>query len=307
MTEDYRNYLDPRVLNKIHRLDLKARLIVEGFVSGMHRSPFHGFSVEFASHRQYVPGDDTRHIDWKVYSKTDRFFLKQYEEETNLTGYVLLDVSESMRYRGAKAAMSKYDYAASVAAALGFLMVQQQDAFGVAMFDNELRELIPARANQQQLLMALHRFEQTKPERKTNVTGILNTLAEKFQRRGLVILISDLFVNLDDLFRGLEHFRHRRHEVMVLHVMDEDELTFPFEGNTLFRGYEQLGELMVEPRSLRKDYLAALNEFLTQVKRRCAAKRIDYRLINTNEHLDAALAAFLAARDVTAKVIGARR
>lgn len=307
MDEDLKKYLDPKVLNKIHRLDLKARLIVEGFISGMHRSPFHGFSVEFASHRQYAHGDDTRHIDWKVFSKTDRYFLKQYEEETNLTGYILLDCSESMRYKGKDAAMSKYDYGACVASALAFMMLQQQDAFGFAMFDNSLREFIPARVSQQQLMMAIDRFAKTKPERKTEIAGILNNLAEKFHRRGLVILISDLFVKTDDLFRGLEHFRHRRHEVMVLHIMDEDELQFPFEGNTLFRGYEQMGELMVEPRSLRKDYLAALNDFLTEVKKRCTAKRIDYRLISTNEHLDAALSTFLAAREATAKAVGGRR
>ena len=301
------NYLDPRVLTKIHRLDLRARLIVEGFMSGQHRSPFHGFSVEFASHREYAPGDELKHLDWKVFSRTDRHYVKQYEQETNLVAYLLLDASESMRYRGANSPMSKFDYAACAAAALGFLINQQQDAVGLATFDEELRKFIPASTSPVQLQNLVHEFEVTEPVRKTRVEKIFHDLAEKLNKKEMIILLSDLFVPLDDLFDGLAHFRHRKHEVLVLHVMDDDERQFPFEGNILFRGLESLPQLMVEPRSLRKVYLETVNRFCTETKRRCAAQHIDYRLISTNEMLDVVLASFLAARAARSKIGGVKR
>jgi uncharacterized protein (DUF58 family) len=301
------NYLDPRVLATIHRLDIRARLVVEGFISGEHRSPYRGFSVEFAEHREYAPGDDLKHVDWKVYSKTDRYYVKQYEEETNLRAHIFVDASESMRYRGQHAALSKYDYAATLAAAMSFLLLQQQDAAGLALFDSELRQFLPPSANPATLQSICHHLEQAQPSRKTNVSEIFHALAEKIRKRGFIVLISDLFVPLDDLFRGLEHFRHRRHEVMLLHVMDDDELRFPFEGNILLRGMEELPSLKVEPRSIRAAYLDAVGNFTAQVKRLAAHHRIDYRLINTKENVGAVLAAFLAGRAATAKLAGTKR
>ena len=308
MTNELQKYLDPKVLSKITRLDLQARLVVEGFISGMHRSPFHGFSVEFASHREYTPGDDLKHLDWKVHAKTDRYVIKQYEEETNLKATFLVDASESMHYcRDGKDALTKYDYAAAVAASLGFLLLQQQDAVGLAVFDEQLLTHVPPSANPNHIKTIVHALTQIQCRAKTSMEQVCHTMAEKISRRGLICLVSDLFTDIDGLIRGLEHFRHYDHEVMVLHVMDEDELTFPFQGNTMFKGLEQSGQLMVEPRALRQGYLDSLQSFLADVKRKCIAARIDYKLISTADHLDAALLAFLAARAAAARKAGSKR
>jgi len=306
--EELKKYLDPKVLSKITRLDLQARLVVEGFISGLHRSPFHGFSVEFASHREYSPGDDIKHIDWKVLGRTDRYYIKQYEQETNLKATFLVDASESMRYESDRGdAMTKYEYAAAVAASLAFLLLQQQDAVGLAVFDEELRTYIPASANPNQIKPFVHAMDAGEPKAKTSLEHICHSVAEKIPRRGLVCLVSDLFVDINGLVRGLQHFRHYGHEVIVLHVMDRDELEFPFQGNTMFRGLEEMGNLMIEPRALRQGYLEAVDQFCRQVKRKCVASRIDYKLISTADHLDAALLAFLAARAASTRKSGAKR
>ena len=308
MTNELQKYLDPKVLSKITRLDLQARLVVEGFISGLHRSPFHGFSVEFASHREYVPGDDIKHIDWKVHAKTDRYFIKQYEEETNLKATFLLDASESMHYGQRKGdGMTKYQYAASVAASLAFLLLQQQDAVGLAIFDETLRSYLPASSNPNYIKSVVHAMDIQEPKKKTSLEGICHTIAEKVSRRGLVCLVSDLFADVDGIVRGLQHFRHYDHEVMVLHIMDADELNFPFQGNTMFRGLEETGRLTIEPRALREGYLEAVDNFCRDVKRKCVAGRVDYKLISTDDHLDAALLAFLAARAAATRKTAAKR
>ncbi len=310
---ELQNYLDPKVLDKIQRLDLQARLVVEGFISGMHKSPFKGFSVEFAEHRKYVPGDDIKHIDWKVFARADRFYIKQYEEETNLRATFLVDISESMRYgengggRRAGGGLSKFHYAACSAAALAQLLLGQQDAVGLATFDEDLRSYIPASSNPNQIKSFVHELDVSSLVAKTSIEHICHNLAEKIPRRGLICLVSDLFVDVDGLMRGLRHFRHRNHEVVVLHVMDADELEFPFQGNTMFKGLEATGELMIEPRALRKGYLDAVDEFCTEVKRKCIANQIDYKLISTADRLDAALLAFLAARAAAVRKAGAKK
>jgi len=306
--QELHEYLDPKVLSKITRLDLQARLVVEGFIAGLHRSPFHGFSVEFASHREYAPGDDIKHIDWKVLGRTDRFYIKQYEEETNLKATFLVDASESMLYgQGRTEGLTKYHYAAAVAASLGFLLLQQQDAVGLAVFDEDLRTYLPASANPNQIKSLVHTMDTVEPKAKTSLEHICHSVAEKIPRRGLVCLVSDLFVDVEGLLRGLQHFRHYDHEVIVLHVMDEDELTFPFQGNTMFRGLEATGNLTIEPRALREGYLEAVDRFCTEVKRKCIASRIDYKLISTADHLDAALLAFLAARAAATRKAKSKR
>ena len=305
MSDDVRKYLDPKVLAKITRLDLQARLVVEGFISGLHKSPFHGFSVEFASHREYTPGDDTRHVDWKVQGRTDRYYVKQYEEETNLKATFLLDASESMHY--GQRGMSKYQYAISVVASLAFLLQQQQDAVGLAVFDDELRSYVPPASRGDHLRRMLHEMDIVEPKEKTSLESVCHAMAEKIPRRGLVCLVSDLFADIDGVIRGLQHFRHYEHEVIVLHVMDEDELSFDFQGNTQFRGLEETGRLMVDPRSLRAGYLDAVNRFCRQVKRTCVSHRMDYKLISTADHLDAALLAFLAARAAAVRKAGAKK
>jgi len=304
-SDDLRKYLDPKVLAKITRLDLQARLVVEGFIAGLHRSPFHGFSVEFASHREYVPGDDTRHIDWKVQAKTDRYYVKQYEEETNLKATFLLDASESMQY--GHNGMTKYQYAAAVVASLGFLLLRQQDAVGLGVFDEDVRSYISAGASGAQLKRLIHEMDVAQPRQKTSLESICHGMAEKLPRRGLVCLVSDLFVDTEGLLRGLQHFRHYDHEVIVLHIMDVDELTFPFQGNTLFRGLEETGRLLVDPRSLREGYLDAVGRFCRDVERACVSHRMDYKRISTADHLDAALLAFLAARAAAVRKAGAKR
>jgi uncharacterized protein (DUF58 family) len=310
-TRELQKYLDPKVLNKIKRLDLKARLVVEGFISGMHRSPFHGFSVEFAQHREYSPGDDIKHLDWKVLGRTDKAYIKQYEVETNLRATLMVDISESMRYQGGGNGrgerMSKFHYAACAGASLGFLLHQQQDAVGLVTFDEDLRTYLPHSTNPNHLKALVHALDQSSLKEKTSLEHICHNVAEKIPRRGLVILISDLFVDIDGLIRGLRHFRHRNHEVMVLHLMDEDELTFPFQGNTQFRGLEATGQLTIEPRVLRQGYLEAVEAFTTNVKRQCVSNQIDYKLVSTADHLDAALLAFLAARAQASRKVGVKR
>lgn len=306
--QELHKYLDPKVLAKIDRLDLLARQVVEGFISGMHRSPFHGYSVEFASHREYVPGDDIKHIDWKVLAKSDRLYIKQYEEETNLKATFVVDASESMRYqREGREAMTKYHYASALAASLCHMLLNQQDAVGLAVFDEDLRVHVPATANPNQIKSVVHALDQQEPKAKTSLEPICHSLAEKLPRRGLVCLISDLFADIDGVVRGLQHFRHYDHEVMVLHLMDHDELTFPFQGNTMFRGMEGLGQLMVEPRALREGYLRAVRDFCQEVKRKCVAARIDYKLVSTADHLDAALLSFLTARAAAIRKAGSKR
>ena len=308
MGNELQKYLDPKVLAKVTRLDLRARLVVEGFISGLHRSPFHGFSVEFDSHREYVPGDDLKHLDWKVHARTDRYVVKQYEEETNLRAMFLVDASESMRYGGnGRSGLTKYHYGAAVAASLSFLLLRQQDAVGLAVFDEHIRSHVPSSANPNQIKTIVHAMDVVEPEAKTSMEEVCHWLAEKTRRRGLVCLVSDLFTDIDSLVRGLQHLRHYDHEVIVLHILDEDELTFPFQSNTMFLGLEETGRLTAEPRALRQAYLDAMNAFCRNVKRRCVAAKVDYKLISTADHLDAALLAFLAARAAAVRKAGARR
>jgi uncharacterized protein (DUF58 family) len=290
-----RKYLDPKVLDKLARLDLRARLIVEGFLTGEHKSPYHGFAVEFATHREYVPGDETKHIDWKVWSKTDRLYIKEYEEETNLKCTIVLDASRSMRY-GREQAATKFDYGATLAACLAHLLQRQQDAVGLVIFNNRIQRNLPASSNPSHHKLLLHELEQAEPDEHTDVADVFRQLAQRIRSRGMVVLISDLFVDLPTLRQSLRHFRHRRHEVVVFHVMHDDELTFPFQDNTLFKGLEVAQELHTEPRALRKSYLESVGRFLHEARKCCAAGGIDYVLLNTKEPLDAALSRYLAFR-----------
>jgi uncharacterized protein (DUF58 family) len=299
--ESFQKYLDPRTLARLEGLELRARLIVEGYVSGVHRSPFHGFSIEFAEHREYVPGDDLRHVDWKVFGKTDKVYLKQYEEETNLVSYLLLDTSESMQYRSEGTALSKLEYAQCVAASLSYLVLQQQDSVGLVTFDNEVRALVRASSNPSHLRQLLHVMEQTVPQRKTSTGPIFHDLAERLKKRGIVIILSDLFDDVNSMLAGLKHFRHRRHEVIVFHVLDPAEIDFPFQRTTLFKGLEQLPEVLTDPRSLRKAYLEEFAAFVRQVKQGCRAQRVDYVQLRTDQPLDVALSSYLASRLTHAK------
>lgn len=299
-----KQYLDPKTLNKITRLDLRARLVVEGFVAGLHQSPYHGFAVEFAQHRPYAPGDEIKHIDWKVWSKTDRFYIKEYEEETNLKCTLLMDCSNSMRYgEHDHHTMSKFDYGATLCACLAYMLNKQQDAVGLVTFDNDIRQNLPASSHPSHLKLLVHELEQTECDERTDVADAFVSLPEQLRRRGMVALVSDLFVDIDALTDALRHFRHRRHEVVVFHVMHADEIEFPFKDNTLFKGLETEAELLTEPRALRKAYLAAKDAFVDRVRRCCSTCGIDYVAVSTADPLDAALSSYLAFRQKTLSAV----
>jgi uncharacterized protein (DUF58 family) len=301
-TEDPKKYLDPLVLAKVRSLELQARLIVEGYLSGMHKSPYHGFSVEFAQHREYVPGDDIKHVDWKVYGRTGRFFLKQYEEETNLSLWLLVDLSESMRYGSGpygadgKPVVRKYDYACMTAAALAHLTLHQQDSVGMVTFDNQVRGFLRPSSQPSHLKDVAGILNQGCGEGKTQLAPIFHDLAERISRRAIVVLISDLFDEPADLLAGLQHLRYKRHEVVVLHILDGAELDFPFQEATLFKGLEEYPPLLTDPRALRQGYLDQVNAFLEEVKRGCRDLNIDYVRLRTDAPLGVALSSYLAHR-----------
>jgi uncharacterized protein (DUF58 family) len=288
--------LDPRTLARLEGLELRARRIVEGYVAGLHRSPYQGFSNEFAEHREYAPGDDLRYVDWKVFGKSDRFYLKQFEEETNLICYLLVDTSESMQYQSPGAPMSKLAYAECAAASLAYLVLRQRDSVGLVTFDQEVRQLIRPSSNPTQLKRIVRVMEDTAAARKTRTGPIFHDLAERFARRGIVVILSDLFDDLEAILAGLKHFHHRRHDVIVLHVLDPAEIDFPFQQVTMFKGLEGLGEIVAEPRGLRAAYQKEVGAFLKQIQTGCRAQQIDYLMVRTNEPLDTVLTAFLSAR-----------
>ena len=271
---------------------MRARLVVEGFITGQHRSPYNGFAIEFAAHREYAPGDDLRHIDWKVWSKTDRLYIKEYEEETNLKCHLIVDCSKSMRY-GETTGWSKFDYAATCAASLGYMMQQQQDAVGMVMFSNKIEKNFKTSSHPSHLKMLFHELEKTEPDDTTDMSEPFLALAAQIRQRGMVVLFSDLFLDPDVLAKSLSQFRLRRHEVVVFHVMHHDELEFPFQDNTLFRGMEVAGELHTEPRALRKSYMEAVDRYMTRVKKACAVAGIDHVLLDTSKPLDGVLSSYL--------------
>jgi uncharacterized protein (DUF58 family) len=288
--------LNPRTLAALEGLELRAQRIVEGYVAGLHRSPYRGFSNEFAEHREYAPGDDLRYVDWKVFGKSDRFYLKQFEEETNLICYLLLDTSESMQYQGPGSPISKLAYAQTAAAALAYLVLHQRDAAGLVTFDDEVRQLIRPSSSPTQFKQLLRVMEQTTAARKTRTGPIFHDLAERLARRGIVVILSDLFDDVDAMLAGLKHFRHRRHDVILLHVLDPAELDFPFQHVTMFKGLEALGEVVTEPRSLRAAYRNEIGSFIKRVRTGCRAQQIDYLTIRTDQPLDTVLTTFLSAR-----------
>jgi uncharacterized protein (DUF58 family) len=293
--------LAPETLARLHGLELRARRIVEGYVAGLHRSPYQGFSNEFAEHREYAPGDDLRYVDWKVYGKTDRFYLKQFEVETNLILYLLVDASESMQYQGPHASLSKFAYAQTAAAALAFLVLHQRDAVGLAMFDQDVRHFVRPSSSPAQLKQLLHVMEAESPRSKTRTGPIFHDLAERLNRRGIVVILSDLFDDVDSMLAGLKHLRHRRHDVIVLQVLDPAELDFPFQNVTRFKGLELMGDVVTEPRSLRAAYQREVQAFLKRVRAGCRAQQIDHVTIRTDQPLDVVLSSFLSARKKRAK------
>jgi uncharacterized protein (DUF58 family) len=296
-----RRYLDPVAVSQLETMELRARLIVEGFITGLHRSPYHGFSVEFAEHRPYNPGDELRHVDWKVYAKTDRFYIKQYEEETNLRQYVVLDTSASMRYAGA-GDLSKLDYGSYLAAALHNLMLKQRDATGLIGFDESVHTVRPPKAKPgylQPLLVALEQMHRRDAEgQRTSAASALEEVAQRVKRRSLIVVITDLFENIaahDDLLRALRHLRHRGHEVIVFHVLEgatERQFRFP-DRPMLFRDVETGEEVSLQPAQLRDHYTEAVARFTETFRRNCLEHDIGFAELDTTEPYDTALMEYL--------------
>lgn len=294
-------FLDPEILSKISGMELRARTVVEGFLSGLHRSPFKGFSVEFAEYRQYTPGDDPRHIDWKVYARSDRYYVKEFEEETNLHCHILLDLSGSMSGTSGKtiaaSRLGKFEYATYLAASLAYFIFMQRDAVGLVAFDQEIRLHVPAKARAGHLHHVLVELEKLQPGSNCKEQPeLLHQVAESFRRKGMVVLISDLFGEIAPLTRALEHLRFRGHDVIVFQIMDEFELNFNFSQMTRFIGLEGEAPIMALPQAMRERYLQNLQNHLAALRQTCGANRVDYTLLTTNQPLDFALQAYLAAR-----------
>lgn len=301
---DYRRYLDPRTLAKISSLELRAKLIVEGVMTGSHRSPYQGVSVEFAQHRPYTAGDDIRHVDWKVLARSDKVYLKQYQQETNLQLILVVDASESMGFGsvatdGGK--WTKYDHATSLAASLAYLAVHQADSVGLAIFDQQLARFFKPSSSPTQWRLVAQELQQVPRWNKTGIGRVLDQIAEKVTHRSVIVLLTDMFDDLDTIKKGLRHLRYKKHEVIILQILDPQEIDFPFEDVTLFKGLEEAGQLITEPRALRDGYLEQFKQFNDDLKKLCRGMNIDLRSFNTSEPLDVSLSQFLADRSATTR------
>lgn len=304
MTPASKRFLHPEAIARIARLEMRARAVVEGVLAGLHKSPYKGQSVEFLQHREYVRGDDLRRVDWKVWGRQDRLYVKEFEEETNLRLSLLVDGSASMDYQsqvnGKRSAqnrtLSKYDYAATLAVSLAWLALSHGDAVGCAVFDDKVRARVPARTKRSHLSSLIEVLEAPRIGRPTAFLPVLRSLSETLPRRGMVVIVSDLLGDSDGVFQGMQFLRQRGHDIVLLHVMDDDELNFPFEGPTQFEGLELPEHIACNPRALRAGYMTALEDFLANARKRSAAARCDYSLIPTGEPVDAALVKFLSRR-----------
>ncbi len=293
--QDYRKYLNPSIVSKLNSLELKARLVVEGFMVGMHKSPYHGFSVEFTEHRPYQQGDGLKDIDWKAYGKTDKFFVKQYEEETNLKSYLLLDTSKSMQYSSGDN-ISKLEYAITLVSSLGYLMVKQQDAVGLTLYSEKIDKYLPPKASRGYLQEILKNLSLVKAQNKTNTASCLNSIAEKITRRGLVIIVSDFFDDVNSIISAIKHFRYKKNEVIVFQIMDPMERNFNFGRDAIFKDLETGEEMTTQPYQIQKAYKAAMHEFIERIKSECLNSNIEYNLIETDTPFDKALLNYLQKR-----------
>jgi len=293
MSQRYQ-YFDPAVAARLGNLRLIARSVVEGFIAGLHRSPYHGSSLVFSEHREYVKGDDTKHIDWRAYCRSDRLYVKQFEEETNLRAYLLLDASASMGYGSGE--VTKLQYACCLAASLAYLMIKQQDSVGLVVFDEVIRTLLPPRSTPAHFKRLLGHLDDLEPGAKTDVSHTFHDLAAHLKRRGLIIIISDLFDDPRRVQRAIRHFRHRQHEVILFHLFDHNELTFPFDRLAEFRDIETGARLQVDPAVVRDEYLRLVQGFIGDYKRHCAEGHVDYLEVDTDTPYDRLLQAYLVKR-----------
>lgn len=286
--------LDPTILSRIMSLGLRAQRVMEGTISGLHRSPMHGVSVEFADYREYSPGDDLKRLDWRAYARSDKFYIKRYEEDTNLRGTILLDASSSMAY--GRKGMTKFQYASTLAASIAALCVKQRDAVGLAVFDDAERVFLRPVATQAQLHKIFEVIEKTKPQRTTELGGVMHKVTEQIKSRGLVVVISDLLLDLDVFYRGLGRLQHRGHEILVFQILDPEEIELPFKDSVLFKDIEGSEELFAEPWAFRKAYKAAMENFINDVGQRCRAGGVDHVLLKTTDDLGHALSHYLHSR-----------
>ncbi len=286
--------LDPVAIQRAEALGLHARFIVEGYMSGEHKSPYRGFAIEFTQHREYVPGDDTRHLDWKVLGRTDRYYLKQYEQETNYVAQILLDGSESMKY--GSGAINKLQYGKMMAACLCYLILHQRDAVSIAMFDTAIRNYVPRTGNLASLHNIMNILADFNPTAQTNIAQVLHDMAGQIKRKGLVIIISDLFDDEQKILEGIQHLRFGGQEVVVFHTMDPFELEFPFQGLVEFEGLENLPKVMTRPREIRKTYMAEVQAFQQRIREGCERNNVHYVLVDTSHALHEVLSGYLAFR-----------
>jgi len=292
-------YVQPEALAKLGRLNLIARAVVEGFVSGLHRSPYHGFSVEFADHREYVPGDNPRDLDWLALARTDRYYIKRYEEETNLRAHILLDCSASMGYRYDEERLTKLEYGCFLAASLAFLMIRQHDPVGLINFDESIRHFLPPRSSTRHLNRILECLEGVEPGKPTQISATFHDLAERIHKRGLIIIITDLFEAAEsqtEVMRGLRHFKHKKHEVLLFHVLDDAEIHFPFERLSEFVDMETGERVQADPAYVKEEYERQVKAFIESNRRDCASGHIDYVLASTSAPYDLLLRAYLDRR-----------
>lgn len=294
MSIDKKKYLQPETVAKLDNMALRARLVVEGYIIGQHKSPYHGFSVEFAEHRAYGPGDEIRHVDWKLYGKTDRYYVKQYEEETNLKAYILLDTSRSMKYTSST--ITKLDYGSYMAAALSYLMLNQRDGIGLILFDEKIKKFIPPRSTSSHLNTVLKQLEKPKFGSDTAIGSVLHEMAERIKKRGLVILISDLMDDQNSILSGLKHFRHNKQEIILFHVLDRKELEFDFSTRTRFKDMESGTLLTTEPWQIKESYMDRIITLQEKYKRKCREQLIDYVPVFTDQDLDIVLNSYLNKR-----------
>lgn len=292
---DYRTYLNPSTISKLNSLELKARMVVEGFMVGLHKSPYHGFSVEFSQHRPYMQGDDLKNVDWKVFGKTERYFIKQYEEETNLKSHIILDTSRSMEYKSGDN-ISKLNYSVILAAALTYLMIKQQDAVGLALYSEKINKLLPPKSSRTYLQEILKQLSSVTAADKTNTASSLSEIAQKIKRRGLVIIISDFFDDVETVIKSLKSFSYKKNEVIVFQILDPLERSFSFGKDAIFKDMETLEEMTTQPFQIQKAYKEAMEEFTGKIKRECLNANFDYNLIDTSTPFDTALYNYIQKR-----------
>ena len=293
--QDFRKFLDPAIVSKLKTLELRARMVVEGFMVGLHKSPYHGFSVEFSQHRPYMQGDSLKNVDWKVFAKSEKYFIKQFEEETNLISHIFLDVSKSMDFK-CDGKVTKLDYATNLAAALSYTMINQQDSVGLVTYAEKIQSYLPPKSNRIYLTNLLTALAQAKPEGKTSISRCLESVAEKIKKRGLTIIISDFFDDIETTISALKQIHFKKNEVIVFQILDPIEKSFGFDRDAIFVDMETSEKLTSQPHHIQKAYQEAMTEFLNRIKSECLNLGIEYNLIETTQPFDKALMSYFSKR-----------